>query len=490
MKAIVHIGAEKTGTTTIQEFCARNRVRLVNCGFLYPNELGSPNQTKLTAYGLDDGKIDDIRRELGLVHESQIAPFRQKLQQSLAIEIKNAPELDTLLLSNEHLQSRLLRLSEVRRLHDFLLEFADDLKVLVYLRRQDRVAVSYYSTRLKAGGVDDERIFPRIADGEPLPRYYDYDVMLKLYEDVFGKENIIVRIFQPDRFVGRELLTDFRAMCGIPDDDFIEGPQRNESLSPVGIAFFRRFNEVVPRFVNDKPNPRRSEIISAVMKEFHGSGPRSGRARAEAFYAKFRESNEAVRLRYFPGSEGELFESDFETYDNVVAKAPGQGEMVDLAIHLWLDRTAKLEEARLNSFLSDFALAVKTGKDRELPCVPDVGDELGVPLPVLSRLVGALIFRGEFTRSADLAERALEGDRARAVFATARGLSLLRADVGDAFDTLARECHLNRKIGDSLLAMKSANLGKLDLERVFDFLRNGDRNHVELYDKCFSWIEN
>jgi hypothetical protein len=36
--------------------------------------------------------------------------------------------------------------------------------------------------------------------------------------------------------------------------------------------------------------------------------------------------------------------------------------------------------------------------------------------------------------------------------------------------------------------MKSANLGKIELAPAFDYLRSGDKNHVEFHDKCVSWL--
>src|SRR5665213_2989949 len=142
LKVLVHIGAEKTGTTSIQEFCARNRARLADFGILYPTSLGSPNHVALTAYSLADRKVDDLRRDLGILNPADVRAFRERLRHDLAKEIHAHPGVHTLLLSNEHLQSRLLRIPEVNRLQEFLKQYTDDIKLIVYLRRQDSVAVS------------------------------------------------------------------------------------------------------------------------------------------------------------------------------------------------------------------------------------------------------------------------------------------------------------------------------------------------------------
>lgn len=44
---ILHIGAEKTGTTTIQEFLTLNRERLLAQGVHFPMSVGLKNHTRL-----------------------------------------------------------------------------------------------------------------------------------------------------------------------------------------------------------------------------------------------------------------------------------------------------------------------------------------------------------------------------------------------------------------------------------------------------------
>ena len=163
MKAIVHIGAEKTGTTSIQSFCATNRVLLAKRGVLYPSSLGSANHMALAAYALNDDKIDDVRLSHGLTSADEIECYRRRVMASLSKEIRSAGEITTLLLSNEHLQSRLVEEEEVARLRSLISTFTDDMRIVVYLRRQDRVAVSHYSTRLKAGAETVGPIFPPAA---------------------------------------------------------------------------------------------------------------------------------------------------------------------------------------------------------------------------------------------------------------------------------------------------------------------------------------
>jgi len=52
-KIILHIGTEKTGTTSIQEFLNLNRVALRDKGFLAPNSGGERHQSNFALIGFD-----------------------------------------------------------------------------------------------------------------------------------------------------------------------------------------------------------------------------------------------------------------------------------------------------------------------------------------------------------------------------------------------------------------------------------------------------
>jgi len=490
LKALVHIGGEKTGTTSIQEFCARNRARLADAGILYPASLGSPNHVALTAYSLADLKVDDLRRDLGILNPADVRTFRERLRHDLAAEIHAHPGAHTLLLSNEHLQSRLLQLNEVKRLRDFLTQYTDDIKLIVYLRRQDRVAVSYYSTKLKASHVGDDAVFPLIGPDDKLPPYYDFDSMLKLYELVFGIENIIVRILEPRRLTGGDLLVDFRATCAIPEDvEYVEIPRRNESLSEIGIAFFKRFNEAVPRFLDGRPNFMRGDIIATMMKRFSGSGPQVARRDAEEFYSRFVESNGRICARYFPAWGGKLFDDDFSTYDRGSAPPNTAADFIDVGIHLWVERTLKVEELRLENALLNFHAAVKEGKGANGTSLPDIPIDGSMPASLLYRCVGAMLYGGEFRRAAGLAGGIVEAAKGRSVFVAALAFASVRMGQENSVDELIDRYSTNARLAKSLREMKSIADRRHERPAWLKLLKQGDALQSEMYHKCLAWLE-
>ena len=111
----LHIGLEKTGTTTIQEAMHASRQRLAGHGILYPTSLGQANHTALAVVGRDDDVVDDLRQRRGLRSPDAVRSFRDAIGQELEQEVA-AAAAHTVVVSGEHCSSRLTTDREVELL--------------------------------------------------------------------------------------------------------------------------------------------------------------------------------------------------------------------------------------------------------------------------------------------------------------------------------------------------------------------------------------
>lgn len=358
-RAILHIGTEKTGSTTLQRFLSGNRDRLAERGFVYPSFCGASNHTGLSAFALDSDRTDPLREAFGVRDAGDVEPLRARLRAAAAAELAGAPE--TAIFCNEHCHSRLTRGAEVRRLRDFLAEFFDDVRVSVCLRRQDRVALSLYSTRLKSGHTDPE-VLPRTNAADP---YFNYDASLALWEEAFGREKVRPRLF--DR--GGGVVADFLATWAIgAEADFRSVPDANESILPGAQDFLRRINPHLAPLAGLPLEDVRGPLAATLARIMPGQGAKPSRAAAESFYAMFEPSNEAVRARHFP-DRARLFESDFSDYPEDGARpASSIDDLMAVAARLHVAATAEtrrleaeiaLRDARLHAARSEAALAEK-----------------------------------------------------------------------------------------------------------------------------------
>ena len=271
-------------------------------GLVLPTTLGARNHRRLAAMVNDHDVVDDYIKQQGLLDPQQRLAAREEWQRRFAQEVQQS-DADCMLISSEHLQSRLRSQAELQRLHQLLAGLFSSIRVVVYLRDPLSTVLSLYSTAIKSGGC---------IKAPPMPgenAYFDHVVnhaaTLKRWGDVFGVQNLCVRLFGRSAFVGGELIADFVDVCRLPKLHFRRPDAQNATLSAVGAAILSRVNQRVPKFTDDGvPNPTRGELAQYFERHFSDGVPvRPDLQWVEAYEAAFSASNEWVRSRYFPQRE-------------------------------------------------------------------------------------------------------------------------------------------------------------------------------------------
>jgi len=351
--AFIHIGTEKTGTTTIQDFLYRNASALEAAGHAVLSNMGGRNHTRLAAYAMGDERAaNSLHLRYRIDGPEARTAFDAAVESDLAKAVAAASSARSLLASSEHLQSRLHTTDELEKLKALFAQHVKTCKIVVYLRRQDEMAVSLYSTRLKAGNTARATIFPA---ERRTPVIYDYAGLLDRLAAVFGEENIIVRLFDRGQLKDGDLIADYADAIGLDSALKLERPDaRNPSLSNLGIRFLEAFNEHVPDRVDGQLNKERRNLVPIMEEHFAGRSTLATRAEAEAFYDRFREGNAAIRARFFPDLERDtLFAEDFSAYPETVdAGEYGFDDAVAVAARLWVGASREVLHTQAeNQFL-------------------------------------------------------------------------------------------------------------------------------------------
>jgi hypothetical protein len=288
----LHIGTEKTGTTTIQEFLRANRGRLLARGVQYPKLPGPPNQICLTAAALEEVNAS-VKNMLHLHSANDLEVFRQTLSAALSQAVSGSG-CKMAILSNEHCSSRLQQPAEVQTLHDMLRPHFDRIFIVVYLRRQDEFLLSTYSTAVKSG-VERELGLPKFSPRHD--RRYDYWKLLSRWATVFGRDAMICRRFERSTLKNGDVIDDFLQTVGVENDPAFERPpNQNESLDAASLEFMRLMNAHI-----GCRGPLRYALWQALEKI--GKGPLltlPAETLAE-FMEDLRESNRKVAEEYFGG---------------------------------------------------------------------------------------------------------------------------------------------------------------------------------------------
>lgn len=294
-KAILHIGPMKTGSTSIQHWLYRRGTALASEGFQVPAALGR-NMSRLAGIAQSSAA------------GSPILPSDMARLDALRTEIESLPrEIHTLIFSGEMLGQHLSEKAEIETIKRLLDEFCNRYTVILYLRRQDDLSLSRYSTALRRG---EKR-------SRPLSNAIDYESTLNLWSEVFGRENVRARMFERSAMIDGDVVRDFAQTAGIPFEELPGGPvDQNTSLSHEAQAFLA---DLADRVRESSFKGTFTDILGLdeinrlLSQEFRGKGAKPPRAEALAFYGQVRASNERVRATWFPERET-LFDEDFSSY--------------------------------------------------------------------------------------------------------------------------------------------------------------------------------
>lgn len=307
MKAVIHIGTEKTGSTSIQSTLHDNRQILEQHGVYYLRSPGIRNHRALPAYCMADSRFDDYCRARKIKNKAQKERFKYQTKADLIQEIEQLGEhVNTVIMSSEHFHSRLKTKGEINNLKELLSPYFSEIQVVVYLREQCEVAVSLYSTAVKTGTVlsFDSFIESKCRIDN---LYFDYHKLITRWGDVFGKENLVIRLFEREEFINCNLIDDF---CSIITPSLIGclvtgNVVVNESLNSKGQRLGVLLNKHFPRVTSDgEENPFSRSLHLALIKHCSGKGQLATIEQTARIRKEFLPGNEILRDTYFPQREG------------------------------------------------------------------------------------------------------------------------------------------------------------------------------------------
>lgn len=308
MKAIVHIGIEKTGTTSIQEYLYQNQKQLKDNGFYFIQSAGKRNNWALPFYCMSDDKYDycfnhePILKNKGITSLKRINKFKHVFINNFQNEIKSIQNgIHTVIISSEHFHSRTNTQEEVDNVYELLSSVFSEIKIVCYLREQVATRTSSYSRAIWSGGslsIDDF-----IQQCKPENIYFNYYEMLMNWERSFGLESLDVSLFDPNQFLNGDLLDDFTAkinpnLVGTLNKNI---STENESLNYAGQVLGKAINKVFPRYIErDGLNSVRAKCEEIVYRECKGKGEQPSLDIQDKIFSEFSESNERLRQKFFP----------------------------------------------------------------------------------------------------------------------------------------------------------------------------------------------
>lgn len=304
-KLFLHIGLEKTGTTTIQEFLHVNNKAIEQRGFFLLSALGAKNQKLLCAYSLRYDSKDVAIKSQNLPSDvSSIDSFRTKIEQKLITQASSTTAPNAIITSED--LSRLFNADEVERTMDLVKSIAEQIYVVVFVRRQDLLAVSrYYSLLL--GGAKTKNIFPIVSESGS---FYNYHRNISLWSDLVGRQNILIQVFpEVPKRENFDSVVRFCDTIALDHDGLQRSPEQNVSVDAVNQIILREFNALHEPTSKDQRNRLLNLLAVSNDKQYRFL---NGAPKAKEFYERFREDNDRFFADFAPSLTG--FSDDFSMY--------------------------------------------------------------------------------------------------------------------------------------------------------------------------------
>jgi hypothetical protein len=290
----IHIGLEKTGTTSLQAFFTANELQLRRKGFSYLCDQTKPYFHQMGHFPIAASFFSACPDFVPLAKFRSSTEVLAALRQDIEICTTNV------ILSCEHFSSRLHRREAVESIRRAIGN--RPAKIVCYLRRQDELALSAYSTAVRHGRR--EAFTP--GEVKPSVRFYNFEQILDLWSDVFGRANMIVREYDRQRLTGGDIQRDFLNLIGVDEGDFQFHKDQNVALDGKQIEALRLINQHLSPF--RKEHKAAYDIAERIRNALIDSLPRGRPLNAllsassrEDIMRRFSAMNSRVATRYLDG---------------------------------------------------------------------------------------------------------------------------------------------------------------------------------------------
>ena len=311
---LIHIGTPKTGSTALQKFFCDNREILIERGWRYPKL-----KERFRNYKTND---PDVKKNGNFLFRQDGQVLEQGEQwNDIWKVIKEELIHGNVILSSEEM----FDLETDKILQRVKGEYSN-VKVIVYLRRQDDYIEANWKQAIKVGVCTDSihTWNRKLYSQEQFIKAIHYYNKLKNIENIVGKENLIVRPYEKEQFEGewKDIVSDFLKYIGISElSGFSKVYAENVSYEGVVLEAKRVLNASYS--MSDKCYVDVNYFTRCTLEKNMDSNHKrkysylTNEERLKILNT-FREENSRIAQEYLGREDGVLFYNSELTYDEYV----------------------------------------------------------------------------------------------------------------------------------------------------------------------------
>lgn len=289
----LHIGSHKTGTTALQETFVQNKALLQSRGLGY-------------AYGSGDCQLHEY---LSIIDPASVLTEGYGVVDPDRFAHDLAATAGEMVFGSSENFAFFFRQGPIDALAKALHARFDEVRILAYIRRQDRHALSHHQEGARPDRAPEGQLWGHRLTALPQPQphhslYLNYDRRLAMWEQAFGPENVTVRIYDRNYLKNGDIIPDVLEFLGVSAEGIVPAPNMNHALGLQKAKVGHLANELFDNEILTKsllwslPEGEAKMLPSA--------------AEARAFLAPYQDSNRLLNQRRGITAFPNLFPDDFD----------------------------------------------------------------------------------------------------------------------------------------------------------------------------------
>lgn len=268
-KLIIHIGSQKTGSTSIQTFLTQQSAKMDEAGLSY----------------IKAGRGPAAHNKLAFKRDTEQFPV---LMKRLVAEVEAAPD-KTHVISAEMLFTTRMAASFAEFIPD---DLRGDTKVIAYIRRQDKFLEAMYKQVVKTGRFKGTaQHYAKKRESALM-----YSKVLDAWANGFGAKNVLVQPYERKNFLDGDVILDMASHLGMTNVTREDLPEKFSN-----ITLSREVSEMLG-IISNSTDINIAELIRVIIRNnsegaFYSGDSYSPLERRE-IAEKYIDDNEYVRATY------------------------------------------------------------------------------------------------------------------------------------------------------------------------------------------------
>lgn len=293
----IHIGMHKTGTTSVQsnlahathqdDWCILTSGGRPNMGMaIYAMFASEPHKFHLF-----------VKKGLS---EAEVADKGARLRRKIHRQIRKSDK-QTFILSGE--AACLVDAAGIKAMKDFFAPLFDEIRVIGYVRPPAGYKTSIFQQHLKYGACPLD--FSKIE--------VSYRRKFEKFDQVFGRENVLLCKFDPETFEGGCIVADFCTRIGIRPPPPESVRRVNEGMTREACSILYAWRKFGPGVEKGRDYIRENNRMVAPLLVLSGSKFRVSRELMDAGSESL-----AVKIRWMEKRLGQSLDERYETSDGAI----------------------------------------------------------------------------------------------------------------------------------------------------------------------------